>query len=92
MLSRTRHIDLSMGSMEEGIDENKAKELNYWAENQTHHDCIHCVYQSFCGNDIVDDISRYKRFDIPKGHSVLHDKLLSLISFSVKFKLKIKNG
>tara|TARA_A100001015_G_scaffold229247_1_gene259165 strand:- start:1913 stop:3319 length:1407 start_codon:yes stop_codon:yes gene_type:complete len=81
MLSRTRHIDLSMGSMQEGIDENKATELNYWAENQTHHDCIHCVYQSFCGNDIVDDISRYKRFDIPKKDTWYCNRQIALFDF-----------
>ena len=81
MLSRTNHVDLSIGSLEFGLDENKLKEINYWSENQTHQDCIHCVYQPFCGIDIVDDMSRYKRFDGVKLESWFCNRQTFLFDF-----------
>ena len=81
MLSRTNHVDLSIGSLEFGLDENKLKEINYWSENQTHQDCIHCVYQPFCGIDIVDDMSRYERFDGVKLESWFCNRQTFLFDF-----------
>ena len=57
--------------------ENYLKEISYgndwsialdnWNSiNEVNPDCLNCGYQSFCGVDIVDDISRYSRIDIPK--------------------------
>jgi hypothetical protein len=66
MLSRTRTIDLSIGTMASGFDASKLAELNAHAVNQTHPDCLHCAYMPFCGIDIVDDMSRYGRIDVPK--------------------------
>jgi His-Xaa-Ser system radical SAM maturase HxsB len=81
MLSRTRHVDLAMGSLQEGIDEDKVKAANQWAENQTNPDCIHCVYQAFCGIDIVDDMSRYDRFDMSKGNTWFCNRQIFLFDF-----------
>ena len=69
MLSRIHHIDLSLGSLETGIDEVKTDELNRMALNQTHEDCLHCVYMPYCGTDIIDDLSRYDRVDVIKQES-----------------------
>lgn len=69
MLSRTRTIDLSIGSLEEGFNRRKVNELNANAMNQTNPDCIHCAYLPYCGIDIVDDISRYGRIDIAKDQT-----------------------
>ena len=81
MLSRTRHIDLAMGSLQDGIDEDKAKEINQWAENQTNPDCMHCVYQPYCGIDIVDDMSRYQRFDMLKSKTWFCNRQIFLFDF-----------
>ncbi len=67
MLSRIGHVDLSIGHMRTGIDEKKLAELNFNALHQVNPDCIHCAYMPYCGVDVIDDISRYNRVDIPKG-------------------------
>ena len=66
MLSRMRHIDLSIGSLETGIDVDKLRPINEAAVHHVHQDCIHCVYKPFCGIDLVDDLSRYNRIDYMK--------------------------
>ena len=67
MLTRTRHVDLSVGSLDKGFDEEKIEQLNSVALNQTHPDCIHCAYLPYCGVDTIDDVSRYGRVDLPKS-------------------------
>ena len=81
MLSRTRHVDLAMGDLKTGIDEFKLNEVNVWAENQTHPDCIHCAYQPYCGIDIVDDMSRYQRFDTIKKDTWFCNRQMFLFDF-----------
>jgi His-Xaa-Ser system radical SAM maturase HxsB len=78
MLSRTRSIDLAIGSMESGFDEGKLAELNRNAINQVHPDCVHCAYLPFCGIDVIDDISRYGRSDIPKHETWFCRRQMSL--------------
>ena len=67
MLTRTRHVDLSVGDIFSGLDEEKLRILNADASNETHPDCIHCAYLPYCGIDVIDDLSRYKRIDLPKS-------------------------
>ena len=43
MLSRTRHVDLSLGNLETAFDTEKSHELNQSAVHQVHHDRIHRV-------------------------------------------------
>jgi His-Xaa-Ser system radical SAM maturase HxsB len=66
MLTRTRHVDLSVGNIFIGLNEEKLRTLNFDGVNETHPDCIHCAYLPYCGIDIIDDLSRYKRIDLPK--------------------------
>jgi His-Xaa-Ser system radical SAM maturase HxsB len=66
MLSRTNHVDLSLGELDGSIDRNKLKDLNWHSMNQTESDCLHCTYMPFCGIDMIDDMSRYNRIDSPK--------------------------
>ena len=66
MLSRIGHVDLSVGHISTGIDEKKLAELNFNALHQVNPDCLHCAYMPFCGVDVIDDMSRYNRIDIPK--------------------------
>lgn len=66
MLSRTGHIDLSMGTLSGGIDREKVRQLNLQAIHHVDPDCQHCAYMPFCGADPIDDISRYGRVDVPR--------------------------
>lgn len=71
MISRIGRLDLSIGDVGKGIDVQKRDVLNSAASNFNDPDCIHCVYQAFCGPDVVDDLSRYGRIDIPR-HETAH--------------------
>jgi His-Xaa-Ser system radical SAM maturase HxsB len=66
MLSRTNHVDLSLGELGGPINSKKVEELNWQSMNQTEADCLHCAYMPFCGTDLIDDMSRYNRIDFPK--------------------------
>lgn len=86
MLQRIGQIDLSIGAVADGIDHEKVAELNASSFNNFDPDCIHCPYQPFCGTDVVDDISRYGRIDLPRLHTwfcgrqlALFDKAVSLM-------------
>ena len=78
MLSRTRSVDLSIGTMAEGLDAGKVAQLNLHAINQVHPDCIHCAYMPYCGIDIIDDMSRYGRTDIPKHETWFCQRQMNL--------------
>ena len=69
MLSRTKHIDLSLGELGSAIDAKKVNNLNWHSMNQVEPDCLHCAYMPYCGIDIIDDLSRYNRIDNPKFDS-----------------------
>lgn len=78
MLSRIGRIDLSIGHVATGIDHAKVDILNSGSFNHFDADCIHCVYQPFCGTDVVDDISRYGRIDVPRRDTWFCGRHLSL--------------
>ena len=64
MLSRIGLIDLSIGSLNNGIDERKINQLNTKSSNTEDPCCNECSYQPFCGVDIIDNISRYGTTDM----------------------------
>jgi His-Xaa-Ser system radical SAM maturase HxsB len=66
MLARVGHADLSIGSVEDGFDEERSRLLNGNVFNNYDPDCIHCPHQPSCGTDVVDDLSRYGRADVPR--------------------------
>lgn len=66
MVSRVGQIDLSIGSLTEGLDDKKVEALNLNASNLDDPDCMDCVYKAYCGLDVVDDLSRYGRIDLPR--------------------------
>jgi len=78
MLSRTRSIDLSIGTLANGFDPEKLNLLNMHAVSQVHPDCTHCAYMPFCGIDVIDDISRYGRSDLPKQDTWFCRRQMSL--------------
>ena len=86
MLSRMGQIDLSMGSVQAGIDQARVAALNGAALNNFDPDCIHCAYQPYCGSDPIDAVSRYGRVDVPKGDTwfcgrqlAIFDRIVQLI-------------
>lgn len=82
MVSRVGQIDLSIGCLSNGIDELKRSSLNQEVSNFDDPECMHCVYKAYCGLDIVDDLSRYGRVDMPR-HETDHCKShLALFDFA----------
>lgn len=86
MQSRIGRVDLSIGHVRDGVRRDVVETLNEASLNTFDPDCVHCPYQPFCGSDVIDDISRYGRVDIPKHetwfcrrHTSLFDKVFELI-------------
>ncbi|MGV1951064.1 His-Xaa-Ser system radical SAM maturase HxsB [Agrobacterium vitis] len=86
MVTRVGQMDLSVGNLRDGLDQAKLVVLNEEATNTFHPDCIHCPYQSACGIDLIDDLSRYGRIDMPKHqtafcrrHTSIFDKIFELV-------------
>ncbi|RWD64485.1 MAG: His-Xaa-Ser system radical SAM maturase HxsB [Mesorhizobium sp.] len=89
MLSRIGRMDLSIGDLTTGIDRAKVDLLNSATFNHFDPDCIHCPYQPFCGTDVIDDISRYGRIDIPRPDTWFCGRHLSL--FDKVFEVVYRN-
>lgn len=66
MLSRSGVIDLSIGEVVSGWESEARDQLNLHATNQFDPACQRCAYQPFCGRDLVDDLARYGRVDVPR--------------------------
>ncbi len=85
MLARIGHVDLSIGSVEKGVNSATLKTLNQEAFNDFDAECIHCPYQPFCGRDAVDDIGRYGRVDVPRHTTRFCQRQLAV--FDLVFEL-----
>jgi His-Xaa-Ser system radical SAM maturase HxsB len=86
MVTRVGQIDLSIGDLWNGLNQEKLDVLNEESSNSFHPDCIHCPYQAACGIDVVDDLSRYGRIDLPKRdtafcrrHTAIFGKIFELL-------------
>lgn len=69
MLTRTGQIDLSVGHVSKGVDQNKLNTLNAYSSNFGDPDCDSCRHQVYCGRDVIDDLSRYGRIDLPRSET-----------------------
>lgn len=84
MLYRTGQIDLRIGHVATGLDRPKIAQLNVHADNRSDPECAQCVYQAVCGRDLIDDISRYGRIDLPR-HSTRHcQRHMSIFDFMLR--------
>lgn len=102
MVARTGQIDLAIGTVSDGVDNERLISLNASSLNDMDPDCVHCPYQAFCGTDNVDSISRYGRIDLPRPdtwfcqrHTELFDKVFELLTSAdekVVFSLKAWSG
>jgi len=82
MLSRVRHIDLAIGSLQTGLDQQKLWQLNQAVSNFDDPDCAHCVYRPYCGLDVIDDLSRYQRVDLPRHMTHHCNKHMTLFDYA----------
>lgn len=85
MLSRIGRIDLSIGNLFTGLDFSKISLLNHSSLNNFDADCIHCAYQPFCSTDVVDDLSRYGRIDLPRHETWFCGRHTSLFDKAFEF-------
>jgi His-Xaa-Ser system radical SAM maturase HxsB len=81
MLSRSGVIDLSIGDVATGWDTEAREALNRQATNQFDPACQRCAYQPFCGRDLVDDIARYGRVDLPRTETEFCKKHMHVFDF-----------
>jgi len=86
MLARSGIIDLAIGTAADGWDTETRDLLNQHCSNQFDPACQRCAYQPFCGRDVVDDLARYGRIDLPRHetefcrrHTALFDLAFELI-------------
>lgn len=66
MLSRSGVVDLAIGDVFNGWETEQRDLLNHAATNQFDPACQRCAYQPYCGRDLVDDLARYGRVDVPR--------------------------
>lgn len=85
MLARIRRVDLSIGNVVDGLDQEKLALLAPGHINSFDPDCIHCPYQPFCGTDPIDDLSRSGRIDVPRQESWFCQRHLAV--FDLAFEL-----
>lgn len=84
MLSRSGVIDLSIGDVLAGWETEKRELLNRHATNQFDPACQRCAYQPYCGRDLVDDIARYGRVDVPRAETEFCRRHLHIFDFIFK--------
>jgi len=81
MLARSRVIDLSIGHVTSGWDGPTRDTLNAHCDNRDDPACSKCAYQPFCGRDLVDDLSRYGRIDLPRHQTEFCRRHLHMFDF-----------
>jgi radical SAM protein with 4Fe4S-binding SPASM domain len=81
MLSRSGVIDLSIGTIAEGWNTKARDMLNRHASNDDDPACRRCAFQPYCGRDLIDDIARYGRIDLPREETEFCRRHLHLFDF-----------
>ena len=81
MLARSGVIDLAIGDIASGWDTEKRAQLNGHATNQFDPACQRCAFQPYCGRDLIDDIARYGRIDVPRTETDFCRRHLHLFDF-----------
>lgn len=84
MLARTGQIDLSIGSVKSGIDNDKRHELQGRAFNALDPWCSQCVYQAACGSDPIDDLARMGRADVPRPQTAFCQRHMHIFDFAIE--------
>lgn len=81
MLSRSGIVDLAIGDVFTGWSTETRDILNRHATNQFDSACTRCAFQPFCGRDIVDDLARYGRIDLPRHETAFCRRHMHLFGF-----------
>jgi radical SAM protein with 4Fe4S-binding SPASM domain len=81
MLSRSGVIDLSLGQIGEDYRGDTWESLNRHSTNQFDPACSRCAFQPFCGRDLVDDLARYGRIDLPRTETAFCQRHMRLFEF-----------
>jgi radical SAM protein with 4Fe4S-binding SPASM domain len=81
MLSRSGVIDLSIGTIAQGWNTEARDTLNRHASNDDDPACRRCAFQPYCGRDLIDDIARYGRIDLPREETEFCRRHLHLFDF-----------
>lgn len=81
MLSRSGVIDLSIGDVASGWEGETRDLLNRHSTNQFDPACQRCAYQPYCGRDLVDDLARYGRVDVPRLETAFCRRHLHIFDF-----------
>ncbi|RHW18553.1 radical SAM protein [Sphingomonas gilva] len=85
MLSRSGIIDLSIGDVFSGWNTPARAALDAASTNAGDPACEACAYQPYCGRDLVDDIARYGRIDLPRHETEFCRRHMHL--FDLAFRL-----
>lgn len=85
MLTRSGVIDLRIGDVANGWDSEALALMNAHNDNRDDPACQSCVYQPYCGRDLIDDLARYGRIDMPRTDTAFCRRHLSL--FDLAFDL-----
>lgn len=81
MLSRSGVIDLSLGKIGEDYRGDTWESLNRHSTNQFDPACSRCAFQPYCGRDLVDDLARYGRVDLPRTETAFCRRHMGLFEF-----------
>ena len=81
MLSRSGVINLAIGDVRSGWASAERDLLNRHASNFDDPACQRCAFQPYCGRDLVDDLARYGRIDMPRLETEFCRKHLHLFDF-----------
>lgn len=82
MLARSGVVDLSIGTVADGWASEARDVLTLHATNQFDQACARCAWQPYCGRDLIDDIARYGRIDLPRHETAFcrrHMHLFDLV-------------
>ena len=84
MLTRSHVVDLAIGDLETGYDSELRRLLHAHSTNLGDPACDSCTYQAFCGRDLIDDLSRYGRIDIPRHETYFCQKHLHMFDLCIE--------
>jgi len=82
MLERIGVINLSIGNLKTGFDNEAIDKLNGLSKLENYEQCQVCAYKPFCGIDIVDLISKHGTLDLnmhETDHCKIHMKIFDYI-------------
>lgn len=85
MLARSGVINLALGDVFSGWDSEVRQTLNRHSSNAGDADCEACAFQPYCGRDLVDELARYGRIDMPRSETEFCRKHMAI--FDLAFEL-----